>query len=642
MRHTRILVLLTGLAAFVAGSYWLLASDPMWFYNLEALHNAGVAREIVAGNGRYLLNLQYMEFCGGCTVESLLGAALFALFGESFAVWKLVPIGFGCVQLVLGWMLLGGRRGETPATFWAVLMALPPILVAQSMVMAWGNHYEVFALVLVLALLTQKICGEPVRLSRWGAIAAVFGWTCWFGLTGAVAGLAILPLLVEPARQVVTHRGPRRVLLVIAAGLFVGVLPYVLFMVFDERDPFEFARSFQASSGRFDHLADRLSQLSLLAYAGVFQAGGDGGRSTGSIVATAALWGLVGLGLADRKRHPMPFLLLAAYGLVYALSPAEPSSLDQSGLPPPIDQRYLFPWFASLLMAAAVGAGFLWKRGNPGRLGTSLLLVAILVPGLTARVSWFGARSAVTPPMSALLPYNYAHLAVVGFWRLPPGALETGWCVDDPLSALNAGRAQGHRLAYELVELDESELVGFVERLRASPLDSSVVLEGVGREIRLALMDMGDFREDEDRFVRRLLEFERLLSDEERVAFVSQVWPANVVLGYALPDELPDGCSLCPVRGARLVVLPDRVDAVDASLIPVEALEATGERRRDLLLGASSYLGFHLGFTRDRCLSLADGLDPADAELVVDGCERGAAGRWVRSFGSDTPRYLLP
>jgi|GEM_PF-6042595 len=630
------------MALFVAGSYSLLASDPMWFWDREALHNAGVAREVLAGNGRYLLNLQYMEFCGGCTVESLMGAAAFAVLGQTFVAWKLVPITFGLLLLAGGWALLRPERETTAdSLLWLGMITLPPVLMAQSMVMGWGNHFEVFALVVWLAVLAESIVRRPEKLWRWALLGASFVFTCWFSLTGAVSILALAARLFSPFRDAVRREG-LRLPLALVAGFLVGGLPYLVFFIVDGRDPFEFARSFQGSNGRFDHLGERMSQLALYAYGGVFQASGGGDRSAWSWASVAAVWLLVGLGLPAARRHPMPYLLLASYGLVYALSPAEPSSLGQSGLPPPVDQRYLFPWFASLLLAAAVGGGALWSRGGAVRVLAVVLTATVVAPGILARVDWHDAKSLRTAPLSAPQPYDYAILAGVGYWRLPPDALRTGWALDDRISAVNAARATGHRMAYEFVELRVEELPGFLVRVREVPLDTRWVVAGIGREIRAALVDLGDFREDPAYFVLRLQAFGDLLTPDERIAFFDMVWPGNGVLGHSLPSELPDGCALCPTRGAALVELPDTIAHVDRSLIPHEALTATGPRRRDLLLGVGSALGVELGHSPDLLGELVRGLSPADSDLIRDGFERGAAGRWRRPYSEATPLHLLP
>ena len=618
-------------ALFIVGAFLLVASDPEWFWDREALYNASVARELLGGQWGLLLKLQYMPFCGGCTVESILAVVSFTLLGTTFSAWKLVPIGFGAGLLVAGADLL--RRSEMPAASlaWLGVMAFPPILLGQSMVMGWGNHFEVTALVLACAVVTESLARAEGGPGRWALLGFLFVFTCWFSLTGAVAAPA---LLLRLAPRIKVELRERRVIVpaAVLGGALLGALPWLLFILADSGDPFEFAISFQTSSGRFTHLGDRLSQLSLLAYAGLWQAPGLGVQTLGSKVAVLTLWGLVLLGLRQARRAPLPVLLLGVYGVVYALSPVEPSSLGQTGLPPPIDQRYLVPWFASLLLCASLGVESLWQRGRWGRGGALIAIGLMVVPGLVARHQWWHSTpEELRIGLNDYLAYDYALLNGVRLAWLPRETLEAR-DTTDTLAQEESRRAIGQRMAHEFGDLPLDAVSDFAERIRSSGLDVGLITQGIGRELRVANIDLGDMRDSPEHYVERIHTFGALLSSGDRARFYEEIWLGNVALGWSLPEGMVD-CGVCPARGAKYVEVPDLsslpLDDLP-SLLSDQIRGATGVERRELLLGAGSTLGVQLGHAPELLAGIGEGLGAEDYALLESAFEKGAALRWRR------------
>jgi hypothetical protein len=74
----------------------------------EEGYNAGHAFALASGHWEALFALQYRPFCGGCTLDAALGAALFSVLPPHWLVWKLVPISFSVLLLLVGFFRLSG------------------------------------------------------------------------------------------------------------------------------------------------------------------------------------------------------------------------------------------------------------------------------------------------------------------------------------------------------------------------------------------------------------------------------------------------------------------------------------------------------------------------------------------------------
>lgn len=192
----------------VLDAVWL-ASDPLAFVELEEGWNATAAWMLVHGDlGESLLTLRYKEFCGGCTVVSLVGAGPLAVFGDTLWAWKLQGFGWTAGTTVFGWLALRRLFGSWAAGTWAALNALPPAALSAQGLVLFGNHHEVQLFVM---------------LALWGYAArrsAVVGGALGFGLAFCRTAAFGLPLLVAAAWM---HRKSPRELGLLAVSWAIGV-----------------------------------------------------------------------------------------------------------------------------------------------------------------------------------------------------------------------------------------------------------------------------------------------------------------------------------------------------------------------------------------------------------------------------------
>ena len=187
---------------------WLFA-DPAAFVEVEEGWNATVAWMLVHGDlGGALLDLRWKEFCGGCTVVTVVGAGPLAVFGDALWAWKLQAFAWTAGTTVFGWLALRRMFGETAAATWALLCAIPPPgLSAQGLVL-FGNHHE------VMLLVTLALYGYSSRR------AWVVGGAVGFGVAFCRTGLMALPLLLAAAW---VHRKEPRKLGELAISWAIGV-----------------------------------------------------------------------------------------------------------------------------------------------------------------------------------------------------------------------------------------------------------------------------------------------------------------------------------------------------------------------------------------------------------------------------------
>ncbi|MDP6934845.1 MAG: hypothetical protein QGG40_18130, partial [Myxococcota bacterium] len=208
---------------------WVVLTPDAVELDQEELYNAAHAWELLQGHFSELFVLQYRRFCGGCTLDALLGAALFSILPPSFFTWKLVPMGFTVVLGVVGFLKLHRHLGATVAWAFAALLALPPqVWVIQSLV-AWGNHYEAGALAALGLLCLPPPSDRPHRAACLGsgALLALALWTS-FSATFAVVGIFIALALQRRTTELQWWCGGLALVLVPWAlqGLTTGTLPF--------------------------------------------------------------------------------------------------------------------------------------------------------------------------------------------------------------------------------------------------------------------------------------------------------------------------------------------------------------------------------------------------------------------------------
>lgn len=386
----RLLALAAGAALLAGGAGWLdLAWGGLAAPGFEELLNARAALLVACGHGDRLLDLQYRNFCGGCTADALLGAPLLRLGGATLGSWKLVPLGLHALTTFALVALAGRAAGWRGAGAAALLVLGAPAAWRELALTGWGNHAESAAFTFGAAALAVS-SGRRWWLAGFAGLLAGLG--LWYAWISAHA----LPALVVAA---VLTGGPR------ALGAFllalpIGVLPLVGFQAWRPS-----ARPEAVDMALALHPAPPDALLRWLVepvLPGRLWPHGDGPlRLVGAAIAGATgLAGLAGalLGLADRE-HPargarlFPLLGLAGLLLAFALRH------DLWSDTPPVlgydmfNLRYRGPLFPLL----AVGAGVVAARYRPA----AVLVVGIAGFGLFERVrAWSPGAGLLRQPLA--------------------------------------------------------------------------------------------------------------------------------------------------------------------------------------------------------------------------------------------------
>ena len=103
-----------------------IALGPWSVIGFEEGRNARAAMQLACGHADRLFDLQYRDFCGGCTGIAVVAAPVLRLLGATVAVWKLVPAAFH-MGLVAAVAAVAARGGQARSAMWAVavLVASP-------------------------------------------------------------------------------------------------------------------------------------------------------------------------------------------------------------------------------------------------------------------------------------------------------------------------------------------------------------------------------------------------------------------------------------------------------------------------------------------------------------------------------------
>ena len=120
-----------------------IALGPWSVIGFEEGRNARAAMQLACGHADRLFDLQYRDFCGGCTGVAVVGAPLLRLLGATVASWKLVPATFhlGLVAMVAA---ATTRSGRSRGAMWAVaILIASPWALRELALTGWGNHAEV-------------------------------------------------------------------------------------------------------------------------------------------------------------------------------------------------------------------------------------------------------------------------------------------------------------------------------------------------------------------------------------------------------------------------------------------------------------------------------------------------------------------
>jgi len=659
--------LLAGLALALLGVA-AVAAVPEWFRDAEELINATVARELMAGNGRrYFLEFQYTPFCGGCTAVALMGWVSFAVWGVHFLAWKAVPAAFTCAILVLGFHVLSRGVSRQAAWCFAVLwLGIPTVLVHASM-MAWGNHFEVTALILlqlwfVTAVLLPR--GARPHLLAWVGWGFAAGLGFWFCFSSAFAFPALVTAVaLSHRRKELVTRSP-----LVLIGVACGLAPLALYAWKTGNSPF--LHRYLESSGyggrQWLDLA-KLADVSLAPYATTLFYVPDGAvlRWSGwlSLLSwwSAAVAGFV-LGMRARAswRVPLvlPALLLAAAMGAYMVAPFRTYELPADGLPGAYQLRYLAPTMVLLLLAAAVGMGQLWRLGGRARVVAVALALAAVLPGAAARVLWL-THGGEGPRAAHLPAYDYpTYIHEVGASRIA----EQYWLAIEPrtrLSLVNHRRAVGAMRVADFLQ-SGIEPEAFLDGLRGIPAfgaeDVPFVLHGFGQELVTVL---GEVEVPPDEVAPRLAALLEAATSDERRALSAALWAGNPALleqlGRPLPrhrSELPAafdgpfsaaGCALCPALGEAVGLTPPPAAlTAPTDLLPAGLLPDEPRWREAILTGAGARYGSEYGYLGPEIEAQLTTFPAADRAAFLTGFDVGRAQMWHVEVMADTPVECIP
>lgn len=369
-----------------------------------------------------LVPLQYQPFCGGCTVDAVVGAASFHLLGPSILAWRVVGLAFFALATACG-LFTAGRLAGRPAT-WAtgVFFAMAPPAYQELALISNGNHPEGGAVLLLqVALGVAAITARSPRRREAAlfALALLVGFGLYLlrslilgmavlGATGLVAGswrarLLRLPLLgvglalgASPVLAVRHHFGAWPVQPIYQADEWVLSLDNV------PRDLASLLLPVQIRGIWGDvHLApfDGLGLLAFSAWVLLVAAG------------SLAVWrGRT----AEPKRHRALVPPVAALGGFLVLYPLYRLGIWMDGATPPFPQqlRYLGLIYPLLILTGGTAAGLLLRSRPPWRFPSlrgvlpPVLLGFLLLPGLVSRGT-------------TLLPPYFQQESLLPPWPLP-------------------------------------------------------------------------------------------------------------------------------------------------------------------------------------------------------------------------------
>lgn len=345
----------------------------------EEMFNAGQAWAVLQGHAGDLFRLQYREFCGGCTADALLAVPLFATLGPRFLVWKLVPIAYTVLLVVVGSSVLMRRAGTVTAAAFSALVLLPPRAWLHLSLIAWGNHYEagvvgtVGLLLLGDALSDKRPSALRVALAGW-----VVGLAVWIGFSGGFAAVGAVGALLWSRRL--------RSMPWLLVGVWAGLLPWALQLWTTGQHPFVTIYEAGESVPRLARIPMKVRTLVWPRQQAALFGFPDGtvgvlaGMAWGTVLSVSAA---VALRRGNRLVRTVGTGLLA-WVVIYLLVRFQVAEPPPPSVAVPGSCRYAAPLFPLAFVVVASAVGVLWQRGRKA-LAVGLVAVPLSV-GLGARV----------------------------------------------------------------------------------------------------------------------------------------------------------------------------------------------------------------------------------------------------------------
>jgi nicotinate-nucleotide adenylyltransferase len=373
VRFQTLLPILVGILCLISG--WAAARNPhMVEFDSEEAVNAAQAIALLAGHGGMeFMRLQYATFCGGCTVNAVLGSVVFSAIGPSWMAWKMVAVltfaGFAGVAVAI----LRRCHGLYAATAFSLLLLAPWKTWLSLSLVALGNHQEagLFGAVGLLAVaLSRSVRSTLVA----GAVLGFSLFVGWSAAPAAAAGCASLLL-----------RKSFRRLSVLVGGILLGLAPLLALRAYiGKNHPIREIYGRTAFVPGVEHVQDKLSHLIEVGLpAALFGWPSPFGRWVGVLCLVTIVICAV---LAWRRRSnvgTLAVLGVLAWVCAYALVGFRLEKVDWSYLGTPIGLRYAAPLFPMVALLLASEVGHLWASKR--FMLASMIIAPSLVSGLYAR-----------------------------------------------------------------------------------------------------------------------------------------------------------------------------------------------------------------------------------------------------------------
>lgn len=568
-------------------------------YDREELYTGTAAQAMRMG---LEVPYRFMPYGSGSLVFSVLARSVQEGFGTGYLALKLLPL----LVTVLGglcWLLTTRRwLGPRAALFFAALYLFAPTNFVRTVLIAKGDHAEAMAWIgFVLYLATCSRFAPAASAARRWAFAAGFaaglGVFLSYSTVPITAGVVLGGLWVSRLR-------PRAVWLAAAAGLAVGLLPWLgILAETGGRALFLQGRPLGVGPG----LAEAVGRVKLLAAGGLFAGydlpGGAAVRSAAAwlwLAGVVAAWvGLVGW-LARPERRAVAVLVLAgtlAHFAAFCFSAPDASS------------RYLVAVYPLLFAAvAALATVHRWGAVAAG----SLAAIGLLAQSSVVAESRFTALQA------PLRGTDWELFGEVAGRKLGPGEIAALPPRIRPYFWAGFGRR-----VFEAVDPEHwTDVLAGVP-----PRDREPVWEGVG----IAWVERGSLGEAGAQL--------RELPDTERAAFRRGLVRYGEVAFAPLLVRDPDG--LAPLLGR---FAPEDRPALEASLARVAAtLEIHRIPAPELPVGlvapearawGRGYAGYR-GFAESGPVAWESSLDSGHAFT------EGRAAAFAQDLGTRSPAWVL-
>jgi hypothetical protein len=230
------------------------------------LYPMGTIPKLLSGAGEIPLHFHY-DNAAGQLFTGVVAWPLYALFGDSYLVLKLVPLLLGLVGLVFLHLFLRENFSERAATIGSLLFAFGPVpTMMKYSLLAAGNHFEHIPFAIFTLWCFYRLHREHGGSDRrWLFITGLAMGFQLFILLGAAIPILLLGLVHLGQRGL---RGAVKDLGVLVPGAVVGMLPLIavnyasrgrgggfLGAKFDEGGPTFFDRVWEFAVERIDRAA---------------------------------------------------------------------------------------------------------------------------------------------------------------------------------------------------------------------------------------------------------------------------------------------------------------------------------------------------------------------------------------------------